>query len=211
MSLPLSDTTRTTMECQTAAEAAYQRPVTDMVQHMAQQLADPNRTYTLAERIAQWREQAAQSKAEAESQRQSVHDALYLDGRAFAFERCADEAELVRESRDVTPVLPTIICLCGSTRFVDTWMETYQRLSDDGNIVLTVARMPPRPNLQRDEPELKARLDALHLRKIDLANEVLILNVGGYIGESTRREIAYAKSHGKTVRYLEDVAEGRTR
>ena len=47
------------------------------------------------------------------------------------------------------------------------------------------------------------RLDELHLRKIDLADEVLILNVGGYIGESTRRELAYARKKGKRLRFLE--------
>lgn len=51
--------------------------------------------------------------------------------------------------------------------------------------------------------ELKGRLDELHLRKIDRADEVLILNVGGYIGESTRRELNYARANGKHVRFLE--------
>ena len=51
--------------------------------------------------------------------------------------------------------------------------------------------------------EQKVKLDELHLRKIDLADEVLILNVGGYIGESTGRELAYARQHGKTIRFLE--------
>lgn len=53
--------------------------------------------------------------------------------------------------------------------------------------------------------ELKERLDLLHFRKIDMADEVLILNVGGYIGESTRRELEYAKNIGKVIRYLEEV------
>lgn len=95
-----------------------------------------------------------------------------------------------------------IICLCGSTRFVDTWINEYQRLSDDGNIVLTVARMPPRPNLQHEDPELKIKLDNLHLRKIDLADEIFVLNVGGYVGDSTKREIEYAKSKNKVVKFL---------
>ena len=55
----------------------------------------------------------------------------------------------------------------------------------------------------RFEAEVKPKLDDLHLRKIDMADEVLVLNVGGYIGESTRREIGYAKAIGKHVRYLE--------
>ena len=48
----------------------------------------------------------------------------------------------------------------------------------------------------------KAMLDDMHLRKIDLADEIFVINVDGYIGESTRREIAYAKQTGKPVRYL---------
>lgn len=55
-------------------------------------------------------------------------------------------------------------------------------------------------------PEVKAALDVLHLRKIDLADEVFVLNVGGYIGESTRREIAYAERTGKPVTYLDPFA-----
>lgn len=52
----------------------------------------------------------------------------------------------------------------------------------------------------------KPFLDELHLRKIDLADEVLILNVGSYIGESTRREIDYAKRNGKPLRFIEEEA-----
>jgi cell division protein FtsB len=52
-------------------------------------------------------------------------------------------------------------------------------------------------------PEDKQRLDELHKRKIDLADEVLILNVGGYIGESTKSELEYARANGKTIRFLE--------
>ena len=57
-------------------------------------------------------------------------------------------------------------------------------------------------------PEVKEMLDDLHKRKIDLADEVFVLNVGGYIGESTRSEINYAIAHGKPVRYLESIADG---
>ena len=48
-------------------------------------------------------------------------------------------------------------------------------------------------------------LDDMHLRKIDLADEIYVINVGGYIGESTRREIAYAEKTGKKVNYLEEL------
>lgn len=54
--------------------------------------------------------------------------------------------------------------------------------------------------------EAKAALDELHKRKIDLADEVFILNVGGYIGSSTRSELEYAQAHGKRIRFLEPIA-----
>ena len=50
----------------------------------------------------------------------------------------------------------------------------------------------------------KEMLDDMHKRKIDMADEIFVINVGGYIGDSTRSEIEYAKAHGKKVKYLED-------
>ena len=104
---------------------------------------------------------------------------------------------------------PTIVCLCGSTRFGEAFRESqfYETLA--GKIVLTIGC-----NMRSDDEifsdltehkkaEIKKMLDELHLRKIDLADEVLILNVGGYIGESTRNELEYAKAKGKKIRYLE--------
>jgi hypothetical protein len=97
---------------------------------------------------------------------------------------------------------PKIVCLCGSCRFKDAFIAALERETDEGKIVLSVGRYMPEEE-QKLTPELKAKLDELHLRKIDLCDEVLILNVGGYIGESTGNELAYAKAHGKTIRYLE--------
>lgn len=102
-------------------------------------------------------------------------------------------------------VRPTIVCLCGSTRFVDAFMEADGRETDDGKIVLSVGRFKP---VYGWDAEKKAKLDELHLRKIDLADEVLILNVGGYIGESTRRKMEYARAGGKCVRFLEPQSVG---
>lgn len=105
---------------------------------------------------------------------------------------------------------PTITVLCGSTRFKDAWYEQGKRLTYEGHIVLSVGDLDT-SSAARDVnvpvvPELKAMLDELHKRKIDLADEVLVLNVGGYIGDSTRSEIAYAEKIGRPVRYLEAVA-----
>jgi len=104
---------------------------------------------------------------------------------------------------------PTIVCLCGSTRFVEAFREANLRETLEGKIVLSIGCNMRSDteifgNLPADElAAIKARLDGLHLRKIDLADEVLILNVGGYIGDSTRRELAYARACGKQVRFLE--------
>jgi hypothetical protein len=106
---------------------------------------------------------------------------------------------------------PTIVCLCGSTRFYKTFLEHNYLETMAGRIVLSVGFYPHAVNEMHGEgvgitPEQKEELDQLHLRKIDLADEVLILNVGGYIGSSTARELAYAHAHGKRVRFLERVS-----
>lgn len=104
-----------------------------------------------------------------------------------------------------------IVCLCGSTRFMDAffeqgWLETLK-----GNIVLSVGvckhmETPDGGHVgEALGPDICAALDELHKRKIDLADEVLVLNVGGYIGDSTRSEIEYAIAHNKPVRYLEPI------
>lgn len=105
-------------------------------------------------------------------------------------------------------VKPKIVCLCGSTRFVDTFNEWRKRLTLDGKIVLSieiVTTQKVKDDPQHNNYEVKIMLDELHLRKIDLADEVVILNVGGYIGESTRNELGYAIEQGKTIIYLEPV------
>ena len=101
---------------------------------------------------------------------------------------------------------PTIVCLCGSTRFSEAFRNANLRETLEGKIVLTIGcdfKSDDALGLTDDD---KRRMDELHLRKIDLADEVLILNVGGYVGESTGRELAYARQHGKRVRFLEDAA-----
>lgn len=106
---------------------------------------------------------------------------------------------------------PRIVCLCGSTRFWREFQEASLRETLAGNIVLSIgaARCADDDDksfggyIPVDEfDEKKKELDELHFRKIDLADEVLVLNVGGYIGESTANEIRYAESIGKMVRYL---------
>lgn len=109
---------------------------------------------------------------------------------------------------------PTIVCLCGSTRFSEAYREANLRETLADRIVLTIG-CDMRSDGQLFEGYtdeqlgvIKAKLDRLHLCKIDLADEILVLNVGGYIGDSTRREVAYATQLGKRVRYLEHPYAG---
>ena len=96
-----------------------------------------------------------------------------------------------------------VITLCGSTRFKDAYLETQKRLTLEGNIVISVGLFGHSGDDEVWKPGTKEMLDDMHKRKIDMADEIFVINVGGYIGESTRSEIEYAKATGKTVKYLE--------
>ena len=101
---------------------------------------------------------------------------------------------------------PEVVCLCGSTRFMDAYNDARKRLTYEDKIVLSVEIVTTQSrdeDPQHVDPQRKVMLDELHLRKIDLADRVLVLNVGGYIGESTRNEINYAENVGKPIDYLE--------
>jgi hypothetical protein len=111
--------------------------------------------------------------------------------------------------RDFGAPRPRIACLCGSTRFYGQFQQANYDLTMRGEIVLSVGFYPHAKaehghgeGVGHDSAE-KAALDELHKRKIDLADYVLVLNVGGYTGESTRSEIAYAEKTGRPVEYLE--------
>ncbi len=105
-----------------------------------------------------------------------------------------------------------VITLCGSTRFKDEFMEVQKRLTLEGNIVISVGLFGHSGDNEvwehMDEGTLtktKEMLDDMHKRKIDMADEIFVINVGGYIGSSTRSEIEYAQATGKPIRYLEEV------
>lgn len=98
---------------------------------------------------------------------------------------------------------PVTVCLVGSTRFTYAYREANLRETLDGKIVLTIGCDTKSDEMLYLTLEDKTRLDVLHLCKIDKADEVLVLNVGGYVGESTRREIEYAMRLGKQLRWLE--------
>ena len=104
-----------------------------------------------------------------------------------------------------------VITLCGSTRFKDAFMQAQKKLTLEGNIVISVGLFGHSGDSEvwegMSEDTLtatKRMLDDMHKRKIDMADEIFVINVGGYIGSSTRSEIEYAHATGKPVRYLED-------
>lgn len=95
-----------------------------------------------------------------------------------------------------------IITLCGSIRFKEEFLKVKEKLTLEGNIVFI-------PNFFKDfkgeiSIEMKKMLDEMHRQKIDLSDEIYVINVNGYIGESTKSEIEYAISNGKKVKYLEE-------
>ena len=100
---------------------------------------------------------------------------------------------------------PRIVCLCGSTRFSEAFRTANMVETLAGRIVLTIGCDTRSDEMLGIANAVKPMLDLLHLAKIDLADEVLILNVGGYIGESTSRELEYARQWGKPIRYLEPI------
>ncbi|MBR0147564.1 MAG: hypothetical protein IJM23_00040 [Lachnospiraceae bacterium] len=97
-----------------------------------------------------------------------------------------------------------VVTLCGSTRFKNEFMDVQKRLTLEDNIVISVGIFGHSGDQEvwdgMDEGALtktKEMLDDMHKRKIDMADSIYVINVGGYIGESTRSEIEYAKAHGK--------------
>ena len=96
-----------------------------------------------------------------------------------------------------------IITLCGSTRFRDEFIAEQKRLTLEGNIVISVGLFGHSGDEEVWTKSTKVMLDDMHKRKIDLADEIFVINPGGYIGSSTKSEIKYAMETGKSVRYLE--------
>lgn len=109
---------------------------------------------------------------------------------------------------------PSTICLCGSTRFTAEMLIVQWELTKKGHIVLSWCALPDSYFKGKDKTHVgdqegvKEVVDEVHKRKIDIVDEVLVLNIGGYIGESTRSEINYAIAQGKSVRYFESAKAG---
>lgn len=98
-----------------------------------------------------------------------------------------------------------VITLCGSTRFKNEFLEAQKQLTLAGNIVISVGLFGHSGDNEVWMEGTKEMLDDMHKRKIDMADEIFVINVGGYIGSSTASEIEYAKANGKMVRYLEEM------
>lgn len=96
------------------------------------------------------------------------------------------------------------LTLCGSIKFMDTILEVHERLELEGYVVIGIVQHVMDRPYTIEEEEL---LDIIHKKKIDMADGIFVVNVGGYIGSSTRSEIEYAKKLGKEVLYLEDTTD----
>lgn len=98
-----------------------------------------------------------------------------------------------------------IVTLCGSTKFKDKFFEVQKELTLQGNIVISVGLFGHSGDDEVWSEGTKEMLDDMHKRKIDLSDEIFVINVDGYIGKSTKSEIEYAIANGKKVSYLENT------
>ena len=99
-----------------------------------------------------------------------------------------------------------VVTLCGSTKFKNHFIKFSEKLSIEGNVVLSVGLFGHADNKFNSviTPDIKKILDEAHKAKIEMSDEIFVINPYGYIGESTKSEIAYAQKLGKTVNYLVD-------
>lgn len=105
---------------------------------------------------------------------------------------------------------PKVITLCGSTKFKDEFMRIQKELTLEGYLVISVGCFGHSGDNEVWTEGTKEMLDEIHKAKIYLADEIFVINVNGYIGESTRSEIEWAETLGKKVNYLEPVDKGGT-
>ena len=102
-----------------------------------------------------------------------------------------------------------IITVCGSMKFVREMMEISEKIELQGNVVLMPIYNPSRPNKEAfTEEEIKI-LDKMHRERIKLSDTILVVNVNGYIGNSTKSEIEYAKSLNKEIIYYTDFIDSK--
>lgn len=95
-----------------------------------------------------------------------------------------------------------VITLCGSAKFKDEFLKVQKELTLAGNIVISVGLFGHSGDTEVWAEGTKEMLDDMHKKKIDMADEIFVINVDGYIGNSTKSEIEYAEAHNKKVNYL---------
>ncbi len=107
---------------------------------------------------------------------------------------------------------PKIICFCGSSRFIWYFATLAWSFEKEGYITLGLHLLPPNYTEEKVHADHIAeyegvadKMDALHRRKIDIADMVFVINKDGYIGKSTAAEIEYATKLGKPIKYLEEA------
>lgn len=121
------------------------------------------------------------------------------------------EVDQVRVAEDETvsalvtrlPNMPHIVTVCGSTKFKEETIKTVETLTQEGHMVFSVGFFGHADKIPY-EPGVKEALDALHLHKIDASDWIYVVNVGGYIGESTMKEIEHARKRQIPVLFMED-------
>lgn len=94
-----------------------------------------------------------------------------------------------------------VITLCGSTKFKDDFEQVNRLLTLQGHVVISLGFFEQNEGVELTEEQIEL-FKTIHFKKIDLSDEIFVIDVNGYIGQSTKGEIAYAKSKGKTIRYL---------
>jgi hypothetical protein len=99
-----------------------------------------------------------------------------------------------------------IVTLCGSTRFRDQFREIERKLTMEGKIPLSPAFYGKAEGLEYT-PEIAKHLWELHLDKINISDGIYVINPGGYLGDSTQKEIDYAKSKGKSIKFYSEESE----
>lgn len=107
---------------------------------------------------------------------------------------------------------PEVVCICGSSRFIDQIAVLAWEIEKSGAIALGMHLLPmgytDQADHQAEHEGVADKMDTLHLRKIDMADRVIVVDVRGYIGDSTRREIAYAERTSKPVDYMSHLVTG---
>lgn len=98
-----------------------------------------------------------------------------------------------------------IITLCGSTKFKEDFLREEKRLTLEGNIVLSLGLFGHSGDNEVYSDGIKELMDDMHKRRIDLSDEIFVINKDGYIGSSTKSEIEYALKNNKVVKYMEEL------